>query len=153
MTTEDLTPAVWRYLERLQKETLPPGVERDGVRFLARGEYSDEGSAEELRGLGRPIADYLAEILARCISKYGGEAEGGRKKVPWDISCVAVLADPGAVTIEPLAVPTLDAAGAHDFLQRGRTVEALVDLDPGRVAAATRRAPALAGVKPFVRDR
>ncbi|MDP9457383.1 MAG: hypothetical protein M3Q60_16745, partial [Actinomycetota bacterium] len=55
------------------------------------------------------------------------------EKILWDVACVAAITDPGAVRTEPLAVPTLDAAGAYDFSARGRTIEALVDLDAERV--------------------
>lgn len=90
--------------------------------------------SEELRALGRPVADYLAGIL----ENYQPELEG--RKILWDISCVAAVADPEAVVLGQLAVPELDAAGAHDFSRRGRTVDALTDLDPERVAAGLREA-------------
>ena len=105
----------------------------------------DKGYAGGLRALGRPVADYLAEILVLWISEYGGEADGERK-ILWDIACVAAVADPDSVITGPLAVPTLDAAGAHDFSRRGRTVRALTDLDEEKVFAgmlgALRRHPA-----------
>ncbi len=53
---------------------------------------------------------------------------------------MAAVADPEAVRLEPLTVPTLDAAGAHDFSRRGRTVDALVDLDAARVLRGLRGA-------------
>ena len=89
--------------------------------------------AEHLRGLGRPAASYLADILKLWVKEYGGPVDPEGEKILWDVSCVAVVADPEAVRTEPLAVPTLDAAGSHDFVARGRTVEALVDLDAERV--------------------
>ena len=88
--------------------------------------------AEELRSLGRPIADYLAEILLSWVDENGGEASS-QQKIIWDVSCVAAVADPEAVTIEKLALPTLDAAAAHDFGRRGREVDAVTDLDAERV--------------------
>ncbi|HET7269876.1 MAG TPA: nucleoside hydrolase, partial [Rubrobacter sp.] len=88
---------------------------------------------EELRALGRPVASYLAEILELWAAEYGPPE--GRKEL-WDLACVAAVADPEAVTVEPLAVPTLDAAGAHDFTQTGREVDIVSDLDERRVLAS-----------------
>ena len=96
--------------------------------------------ADELRGLGRPAASYLADILELWVKEYGGPVDQEGEKILWDVSCVATVADPEAVRTEPLAVPTLDAAGAHDFVARGRTVEALVDLDSERVLGGLREA-------------
>jgi inosine-uridine nucleoside N-ribohydrolase len=90
--------------------------------------------AQDLRNLGRPIADYLAEILVAEIEEKGGEL-GPKEKIIWDVACISAVAEPAAVTIERLAVPALDAAGAHDFSQRGREVEVLTDLDEERVLA------------------
>jgi inosine-uridine nucleoside N-ribohydrolase len=87
---------------------------------------------EELQAIGRPIASYLAEILELWAAEYGSEG----KKELWDLACVAAVADPESVTVEPLAVPTLDAAGAHDFTQTSREVEVVSDLDERRVLAA-----------------
>jgi purine nucleosidase len=92
---------------------------------------------EELRAIGRPIASYLAEILELWTAEYGPPE--GRKEL-WDLACVAAVADPEAVTIEPLAVPTLDAAGAHDFTQSGRRVDMVSDLDERRILAALMQA-------------
>ena len=89
---------------------------------------------EELRAIGRPIASYLAEILELWAAEYGDPRED--KKELWDLACVAAVADPESVTVEPLAVPTLDAAGAHDFTQTGREVDIVSDLDERRVLAA-----------------
>ena len=88
--------------------------------------------AEELRSIGNPVSDYLAEILVAEVAEKGGEL-GPEEKIIWDVSCVTAVADPEAVTIGRLAVPILDAAGAHDFVRRGREVEVLADLDKGRV--------------------
>lgn len=96
--------------------------------------------AEELRGLGRPVAGYLADILELWVKEYVGPVDPKGEKILWDVACVAAIADPRAVRTEPLAVPTLDAAGAHDFTARGRTVEALVDLDAERVLGGLREA-------------
>jgi purine nucleosidase len=85
---------------------------------------------EELRELGRPIASYLAEILQLWATEYG---QPERRKELWDLACVAAVADPGAVTAGPLAVPTLDAAGAHDFTQPGRQADVVTDLDERRI--------------------
>jgi len=89
---------------------------------------------EELRAIGRPIASYLAEILELWAAEYGDPSAG--QKELWDLSCVAAVADPETVTVEPLAVPTLDAAGAHDFTQTGREVDMVSDLDERRVLTA-----------------
>ena len=94
--------------------------------------------AGELRALGRPVASYLAEILQLWTAEHGGEQRGGKEL--WDLACVAAVADPAAVKAEPLAVPTLDAAGAHDFTQRGREVDVVLDLDERRVLAGLTQA-------------
>lgn len=100
----------------------------------------DESYPKELRALDRPISDYLADILALSLSEHGGEVHEGRGKVLWDLACVAAVADPDSVTVGRLAVPTLDAAGAHDFSQRGREVDAMTNLDPERVLAGMMKA-------------
>jgi inosine-uridine nucleoside N-ribohydrolase len=84
---------------------------------------------EKLRKIERPIASYLAEILELW-------ADPEDRKELWDLACVAAVADPEAVTVEPLAVPTLDAAGAHDFTQTGREVDMVTDLDERRILAS-----------------
>ena len=89
--------------------------------------------AEELRALGRPIATYLAEILERWVVEYGGDIDPEGEKILWDVACVAAVADPGAVTAQKTALPTLDAAGSHDYSQPGREVGVVADLDEGRV--------------------
>jgi hypothetical protein len=63
------------------------------------------------------------------------EYEDRPGKELWDLACVAAVADPGAVTSESRAVPTVDAAGAHDFMQQGREVDLVSDLDERRVLA------------------
>lgn len=90
--------------------------------------------AGDLRNLGRPIADYLAGILVAEVEEKGGEL-GPEEKIIWDVACISAVADPAAVTIDRLAVPALDAAGAHDFSRRGREVDVLTDLDEERVLA------------------
>jgi inosine-uridine nucleoside N-ribohydrolase len=93
---------------------------------------------EGLRALGRPVASYLAEILQLWTAEHGGQLRGGKEL--WDLACVAAVADPGAITSGPLAVPTLDAAGAHDFTQPGRKVDVVWDLDERRVLAGLMQA-------------
>ncbi|CAA9451166.1 MAG: hypothetical protein AVDCRST_MAG02-1046 [uncultured Rubrobacteraceae bacterium] len=89
--------------------------------------------AGELRALGRPVASYLAEILERWVIEYGGDVDPEGDKILWDIACVAAVADPEAVTVRRTALPTLDAAGSHDYSQTGREVGMVSDLDEGRV--------------------
>jgi hypothetical protein len=91
--------------------------------------------AGELRSLDAAVASYFVEILERWVAEYGGPVDPEGEKILWDVACVAAVADPEAVTLDRLAAPTLDAAGAHDFSRRGREVEALTDLDAGRVLA------------------
>jgi inosine-uridine nucleoside N-ribohydrolase len=91
---------------------------------------------EELRALGRPVASYLAEILQLWTAEY----EDRPGKELWDLACVAAVADPGAITSGPLAVPKVDAAGAHDFTQPGREVEVVSNLDERRVLAGLMQA-------------
>jgi inosine-uridine nucleoside N-ribohydrolase len=102
---------------------------------------------EGLRTLGLPVASYLAEILELWVAEYGPPE--GRKEL-WDLACVAAVADPEAVTVESLAAPTLDAAGAHDFTQTGREVDIVSDLDERRILSALMEALARhpAGKKP-----
>src|SRR5215210_6725546 len=88
--------------------------------------------AEALRALGRPITSYLAEILQLWATEYG---QPEKRKELWDLACVAAVADPESVTAGPLAVPTIDAAGAHDFTQPGREVDVVTDLDERRILA------------------
>ncbi len=94
-----------------------------------------EPYAEELRSLKRPVTDYLAEILVEWVEGYEGSLDREGEKIFWDVSCVAAVAAEEAVRIEPLAVPAVDAAGAHDWRlpRRGRTVDTLVDLDAAQV--------------------
>ena len=91
--------------------------------------------AGELRSFGRPVADYLAEILVEWVEGDEGDLDREGEKILWDVSCVAAVANPETVRVESLAVPALDAAGAHDWRtpRRGRTVDVLTDLDPTRV--------------------
>ncbi len=88
--------------------------------------------AQELRFLERPIASYLAEILELWSKEYGPPET---RKELWDLACVAALSDPESVTVGPQAVPTLDAAGAHDFTRPGREVNVVSDLDEQRILA------------------
>lgn len=102
--------------------------------------------AEELRALGRPVADYLAEILLDWVAGYEGDIDPQGQKIIWDVSCVSAVADPESVTVDRLAAPTLDAAGAHNFARRGREIDVVTDLDDRRVMqglmAALERHPA-----------
>jgi inosine-uridine nucleoside N-ribohydrolase len=86
--------------------------------------------AAELRELDRPVATYLAEILELWSFEY--ETTETRKEL-WDLACVAAVADPDSVTAASQALPTLDAAGAHDFTQRGRVANVVSDLDERRI--------------------
>jgi inosine-uridine nucleoside N-ribohydrolase len=85
----------------------------------------------KLRAVGRPVASYLAEILQPLAAEY----EDRPGKELWDLACVAAVADPESVKAGPQAVPTVDAAGAHDFTQTGREVTVVSDLDERRVLA------------------
>ncbi len=89
--------------------------------------------AAELRALGRPAADYLAEILLDWVADYEGDIDPQGQKILWDIACVSAVADPKSVTVDRLTVPTLDAAGAHDFSRRSREIDVVADLDDRRV--------------------
>ena len=89
--------------------------------------------AEELRALGRPVADYLAEILLEWVTGYEGDVDPQGQKIIWDVACVSAVADPESVTIDQIAAPTLDAAGAHDFTRRGREIDVITDLDEHQV--------------------
>ena len=121
--------AAWRLLLEEPVDLLQvPGWPGPAKMVVEAGTY-----AEELRALGRPAAEYLAKILLEWVEGYEGDLDPKGEKILWDVSCVAAVADPEAVRLEPLAVPTLDAAGAHDFSRRGRTVDALVDLASPRV--------------------
>ena len=58
------------------------------------------------------------------------------EKILWDVACVAAVPDPEAATFEGTALPTLDAAGSHDYSQPGREVGMVDDLDEGRVISS-----------------
>ena len=89
--------------------------------------------AEEVRSVGKPISSYLASILELWVAEYGGPIDPSGEKILWDVACVAAVADPGSVTVERRALPTLDAAAAHDYALPGREVDAVVDLNADRV--------------------
>ena len=89
--------------------------------------------AAEVRALGNPTASYLAEILELWVAEYGGPIDPAGEKILWDVACVAAVADPASVTVERRALPTLDAAAAHDYALPGREVDTVVDLDEERV--------------------
>ncbi len=130
--------AAWRALLEAPVNLLQvPGWPGPAKVVVEAGPY-----AEELRSLRRPAADYLAEILVEWIEGYEGDLDREGEKILWDVSCVAAVADEEAVRIEPLAVPAVDAAGAHDWRlpRRGRTVDTLVDLDAAQVLRRLREA-------------
>ena len=89
--------------------------------------------AGEVRSVGNPAASYLASILELWVAEYGGPIDPEGEKILWDIACVAAVADPGSVTVGRRALPTLDAAAAHDYALPGREVDAVVNLDADRV--------------------
>ena len=89
--------------------------------------------AEEVRSVGNPAASYLAEILELWVAEYGGPVDPQGEKILWDVACVAAVAHPESVTVERRALPTIDAAAAHDYSLPGREVETVVDLDEGAV--------------------
>ena len=88
---------------------------------------------ERLRTLGRPVAEYLAGITERWVAEYGSPLDPEGQKILWDSACIAAVADPGSVTVERTALPTLDAAAAHDYSLLGREAEMVADLDGQRV--------------------
>ena len=96
--------------------------------------------AREVRDVGNPIASYLAEILELWVAEYGGPVDPEGEKILWDVACVAAVADPEAVKIERQALPTLDAAAAHDYALPGREVDTVVDLDAERVLRGMKEA-------------
>jgi inosine-uridine nucleoside N-ribohydrolase len=98
--------------------------------------------AAELRSLGKPVADYLAEILLSWVSRYEGKLDPQGEKTLWDVACVAALTDPDALASSPLAIPALDAAAAHDFSEeaRGREIRNVTSLDTARVLDGLRAA-------------
>lgn len=96
---------------------------------------------EELRALGRPIANYLADILVAWKEErerlgYGPQT----RKILWDAVNVAAVINPACVTVVPLPSPTLDVAGAHDFDHPGRTVDVVMDLDAAWILSDLREA-------------
>jgi inosine-uridine nucleoside N-ribohydrolase len=97
--------------------------------------------AAELRAMHRPIADYLAAITLRWMTQWEALHERlVREKVLWDVANVAAILNPACVTITPVAYPTLDVAGAHDWEHPSRTVEVVTDLDPAWILADLRAA-------------
>jgi len=129
--------AAWRVLLEQPVELLQlpgwPGVAKLVVEY---GLY-----IEELRAMGRPIATYLAEISAawqeqRAALGYGPQT----RKILWDVANVAAIINPTAVTVMPMATPTLDVAGAHDFDCPGRIVDVVTDLDAAWILADLRAA-------------
>lgn len=100
-----------------------------------------EPHAEELRALGRPIADALAELLVDWTA--AREALLGLphpSKILWDVACTAAVTDPGALEVVRRRLPGLDAACAPDWQRPGREVDAVVALDRNRIMAGVRDA-------------
>lgn len=130
--------AAWRVLLQSEVELLQlPGWSGPHEILVEAAPF-----AAELRSLGRPASDYLAEILLSWVSGYEGEIDPRGRKILWDVSCVAALTDPGALSTAALAVPEIDPAGAHDFSPeaRGRGIEAVTGLDAERVLDGLRAA-------------
>lgn len=102
----------------------------------------------DLRRLGGPATDYLAEILQQwCAAREeshqstdaGGNPSRGRK-ILWDVVNVAYLRNPSWLTLEERDLPSLDAAGAPDYSRPSRRAEVLVDLDQEAVVTDVWRA-------------
>lgn len=129
--------AAWRVLfaQPVALLQLPgwPGVAKLVVEY---GPY-----VEELRALNRPVATYLAAISAawrkhREALGYGPQT----RKILWDVANVAAVINPASVTATPMATPSLDVAGAHDFDHPGRIVDVVTDLDAAWILADMRAA-------------
>ncbi len=129
--------AAWRALlaQPVELLMLPgwPGVVKLTVPYAAY--------AAELRALRRPIADYLAEITLRWQREWEAlHRTTAREKVLWDVANVAAVLNPACVTVTPIAYPTLDVAGAHDWEHPSRTVDVVTDLDPAWILGDLRAA-------------
>lgn len=128
--------AAWRVLFEEDVDLLHvPGWPAPAKLVVRAGAF-----AKEVRAAGNPIALYLAEILELWVAEYGGPVDPEGGKILWDVACVAAVADPGSVTVERRALPTLDAAAAHDFSLPGREVQPVTDLDEGRVISGLQTA-------------
>jgi purine nucleosidase len=134
--------AAWRALLTSPVDLLMlpgwPGVVKLTVPYAAY--------AAELRAMHRPIADYLAEITLRWQEQWNAlHGRSEREKVLWDVANVAAVLNPACVTVMPVAYPTLDVAGAHDWERPSRTVDIVTDLDAawilGNLRAALLRLP------------
>ena len=95
-----------------------------------------EGRTDLLLVPGWPAPAKMAEILQRWVVEYSGDVDPEGEKILWDVACVAAVADPEAATVEGTELPTLDAAGSHDYSQPGREVGMVDDLDEGRVISS-----------------
>ena len=97
--------------------------------------------AAELRGLERPIADALADLLEEWTAARA-ELLGTPHptKILWDVACTAAVTDPEALQVVRRRLPGLDAACAPDWERPGREVDAVVALDAARVFAGVRAA-------------
>lgn len=129
--------AAWRALlaQPVDLLMLPgwPGVVKLTVSY--------DAYAAELRAMQRPIADYLAEITLRWKTVWESlHRTTGCEKVLWDVANIAAILNPACVTVTPLAYPTLDVAGAHDWEHPSRTVDVVTDLDPAWILADLRAA-------------
>ncbi|MGI8855621.1 MAG: hypothetical protein ACR2JW_07720, partial [Thermomicrobiales bacterium] len=141
--------AAWRVLLRQPVNLLQlpgwPGVAKLTVEYVPY--------IAALRALGRPVAEYLADISDAW--KQHREALGygvQTRKILWDVANVAAVINPASVTVTPLPAPTLDAAGAHDFDRPGRIVDVVTDLDAAWILndlwAALLRLPAVRSASP-----
>lgn len=129
--------AAWRVL----LESAVPLLQCPGWPGVAKLVVPYDEYAAELRAMERPIAEYLADILLAWQKlRPNPVADRPGAKILWDAACVAALTLPDAVTRTPTAVPTLDAAAAHDFTRPGRTVDMLTDLDAAPILADIRAA-------------
>ncbi len=129
--------AAWRVL----LESSVPLLQCPGWPGVVRLTVEYDAYTAELRGLGRPITDYLADLLRAWHEAHPGSGENGPgHKALWDVACVAALTLPDAVTLSPTPAPMLDAGAAHDFTRPGRTVNMLTDLDRASILADLRAA-------------
>lgn len=107
-----------------------PGVEKVAVSWR---EY-----VGDLRGLGAPVTDYLGQILQRwCGERAGLDMDAGRgaRKVLWDVVNVALLRNPGWVTLRHQELPLIDPAGSPDWTRPVRETDVGIDVDAESVLA------------------
>lgn len=98
-----------------------------------------EQYCDDLRALGGPCTDYLAEIIADYSSKrdhwWIGTDEARRHKIFWDVVNVALLRGPSWVTLDERDLPTLDPSGVPDYGTPARRAEVCVDVDESAILA------------------